>query len=138
MTQLFFCSPCHCQMPLLLLLDGTDEDEEEAAVDLRGLAGRLGGYSGADIEGLCRCGVQCGIERERGGGAVSNPNPHPHPTPHDSEAAMVALREGADAVGGRHFIAALAVVPPSLPWPSQAEGGARSVVGGGVVMAGEQ
>lgn len=27
---------------------------------------------------------------------------------------MAALREGADMVGGRHFAAALAVVPPSL------------------------
>lgn len=29
---------------------GADDD----AVDLSALAGRLGGYSGADIEGLCR------------------------------------------------------------------------------------
>lgn len=28
---------------------------------------------------------------------------------------MAALREDADAVCGRHFVAALAAVPPSLP-----------------------
>ena len=35
---------------------------------------------------------------------------------------MAALREGADVVGGRHFAAALAVVPPSLVMQQEGEG----------------
>lgn len=74
-------------MPLNNRLDGDGDDDP---VDLQALAQGLGGYSGADIEGLCRYVVR-GLRligelthSRRPRSAVQRPLLFSHPPPHRS------------------------------------------------------